>query len=734
MKYRKVMIMLLILSLMITSYGCKGTLDTNGGVSSYKEIILSDILGEEYISRIDINSDNELVLCSEGDNSRYLILDEKGEIKKEITADFGGSKDVFAINNANNMYILSEISKRNKNKDIIGLGTKLLSYNNEGNLINEDNVIAEASDNTVRSAQDMTIKVEVDSKGNIYALKLNGTIEVYDSSLKSKKTIDSVQYRDIEIDEEDNLYALHRNIQKKILDKIDTDNYKTIWSKEYKDTDAPESIYYNKNTRSLYGINANWIVKYDSEGKMTKRILNTGELSIIEFIVDFAVDDKDEIYLIAQNEDKYYLIKYIKSEGELGVYKEGEAEKKEITIELRKDEEKFLTNAAKKFGKEHPDIKVTVKTNPDIEESQYREKLNTELMAGKGPDIIYLDHYDYIRTYMEKGILVNLDDMIEKDKDFNMIAYDQGIIDMVRLKEKLYTMPIDYEYFHVFVLNERLLNESGISLDDNMTWRDVYNISKILNKNSKEKIYVLPKIEDNKLFDQIIWQDIDYYMDWNKKEARFDSTEFADTLELYRDIKEDDIMHPELDWYYILTKYGRIDMDLSNIAIYPGYIGTYHYIRFFGSYFDDKFVVVSGPKGEYTGSREFYSHFLSINTNSKHKEEAWKFIKFVLTEEIQLSNEGYFYINNKANEKQIDDVFKFQEKYKKDMEKRNYYYVQEEDIEKVDRLKNNINKLRINDPFYDVIYEEIQPFLKGEKTAEETAKMIQNKAEIYLLE
>ncbi|MGF7058759.1 extracellular solute-binding protein [Brassicibacter mesophilus] len=727
-----ILLLILILLLIITSYGCTGkkeALDTNGNNLSYKEAILSDALGIDYVSAININNKNELVLCTEGDNTKYIVLNEKGEVQKEITLDFDGRADLFTINSEDNIYILSELSRKNENDDMVGLDTELLYYNNEGNSINEDSIIAQSSDNTARTVQDRTVKVEADSKGNIYELKSNGSIEVYDNNLKSKKIIGSVQYWDIQIDEEDNLFALHKNT----LEKIDTSSYKTIWSKEYKNTDAPGSIYYNRNTRSLYGENSNWILKYDLEGNMTNRILSTGELSTIEYIIDFTVDNNEEIYVIGENQDKYNLIKYIKSEEEIEE-RQDEEEKTEITIELLKDWGNIFGVAARKFEEQYPNIKVTIKRNPDLDKEQYREKLNTELMAGRGTDILLLSSEDSLITYIEKGILVDLDDMIEKDTDFNIDDYNKNIIDLTRYKEKLYTMPINYHKFYISVLNTKLLDEKGISLDDTMTWRDLYNLSRKLNKNSKEKIYVLPKVQEDILFEQIILQDVGYYLDKDKKEARFNSKEFIDTLELFKDIKEDDIMHPELTWYRIFQEFDRLETELNKIAIILEEINEYYYINYSGAYFNDSFKAVSAPKGEYTGNRLFYSDFLSINTNSKHKEEAWEFIKFVLTEEVQKRDEGRIHINNEANKKQISEMFEQQEKTKNALKKSNLYFIKEEDIKEMNRIIGNLNKVRVNDSFYTIIYDEIQPFIKGEKTAEETAKMIQNKAEIYLLE
>ncbi len=739
MRYKKVMIIILALSLMFIFYGCTKDNRTTGldkDITKYKEVILNDVLKVENILGIGLNDNNELVLSIfDRDSRKYVVLDENGEVKKEINIDFSGRADIFTFDKNNIMYILSEKPELNENKDITSISKKLLSYDSESDSITENNVTGELNDVTARSIEDTTTKIKADSKGNIYALKLGGSIEVFDNDLSLRKVLDATLYWDIEIDEEDNLLALKYGRDENKLDKIDTNSFKAIWSKEYSHIDGPNKIYYNKNTKSLYGINTGWVAKYDSKGELTNRILNTGELSDIEFIGDFVVDDNEEIYLGADNQEGLKLIKYItKSSSEV----EAEGEKTEITVELTRDYFNLFTKAAKRFGELNPDIKVTVNLYPDLDEYQYSDKLNTELMAGKGPDILYLRPWDYIRTYIEKGMLVNLAEVIEKDREFNIEDYNTHIIDNARYKDELYTMPINYYQFYTFVLNEKLLQEKGISLDDNLNWKDVYALSKKLNENSKEQIYVLPKIDDWSLFEFIVIQDIDYYLDWDKKEAKFNTEEFIDTIELMKSIKEDNIMHPDLLWYDIMnaTNYDDIK-DLSNIAIYLGQTHAYHYIQSLGTFYDG-FTAVSAPKGEYTGNRLYMSDFLSINSNSKHKEEVWEFIKFVLTEEAQTFDDrimqSSFQINNNASKKQIDWMFEYQNKYANQMERQKSHFVTEEDIEELNRIINNLNKPQTSEPIYDVIREEINRFLNGEKTAEEVAKQLQNKAEIYLHE
>ena len=544
MRYKKAIAILLTFSLMFVFYGCtkdNRTASVDKDIkTAYKEIILNDVLGAEHISRVGLNN-NELVLLVDGDNRKYIVLDENGEVKKEINIDYNERVDVFTIDSKDNIYILSEIADTNEKKDIVGIRKKLLFFNGEYNSITENNSIGEINDTTVRSIQETSRKIRIDRKGNIYNLKLDGSIEIFDSSFNSIKVLDSIQYRDIELDEEDNILALHDNIDKKVLDKINGNNYKIIWSKEYSFTDVPDKIYYNKNTKSLYGMNAGWIVKYDSKGTMTNRLLNVAELSDIDFTSSFVVDNSEEVYVIAAVGQSIKLIKYTKTDSEMETHTADEDNKTEITIELDVDYGNLFTKAARKFQEKNPDIKVNVNLYPDLDGSQYSDKLNAELMAGKGPDILYLRPWDQRRIYIEKGILVNLDELIEKDKEFNIEDYNIHIIDNARYKDELYTMPISYNYFYSFLLNEKLLEEKGITVGYDLTWKGLYELSKKLNKNSKEPIYVLPKIDDHMLYDWIVWQDIDYYLDLNKKESKFNSKEFIETIELLKATKEGDI-------------------------------------------------------------------------------------------------------------------------------------------------------------------------------------------------
>lgn len=74
-------------------------------------------------------------------------------------------------------------------------------------------------------------------------------------------------------------------------------------------------------------------------------------------------------------------------------------------------ENDILRQAIIRYQGEHPDIYVEYKVGMDEEGSTTREdavkKLNTEIMAGKGPDLLILDDLP-VNSYMEKGVLADL--------------------------------------------------------------------------------------------------------------------------------------------------------------------------------------------------------------------------------------------------------------------------------------------------------------------------------------
>lgn len=115
---------------------------------------------------------------------------------------------------------------------------------------------------------------------------------------------------------------------------------------------------------------------------------------------------------------------------------------KEIKI-FSLDKNSSIERAVAIFRKEDPNVDVKIDVVYEDKSvstvSDALKKLNTEIMAGNGPDIICLDGID-AEPYIEKGILEDISDVI-KDYDKNNLILS-NVVDAYTDKGKIYKFPI----------------------------------------------------------------------------------------------------------------------------------------------------------------------------------------------------------------------------------------------------------------------------------------------------
>lgn len=97
------------------------------------------------------------------------------------------------------------------------------------------------------------------------------------------------------------------------------------------------------------------------------------------------------------------------------------------------------------FRKNHQDVYVKVinglSGEDGMTESDAVKNLNTELLAGKGPDVIMLDGMP-VDSYVEKGMLLELNDVAAQLKESG--SFFTNILEAYSHDGKLYTLPIRY--------------------------------------------------------------------------------------------------------------------------------------------------------------------------------------------------------------------------------------------------------------------------------------------------
>jgi ABC-type glycerol-3-phosphate transport system substrate-binding protein len=110
----------------------------------------------------------------------------------------------------------------------------------------------------------------------------------------------------------------------------------------------------------------------------------------------------------------------------------------------------------------------------------------------------------------------------------------------------------------------------------------------------------------------------------------------------------------------------------------------------------------------------------AVNSNTKYRDEAWEFLKTLISKKQQASPEMQkgFPVNNEA----LGELADFSKTYLK---------VKQEDIDTIDRLITDVREYQYYDgQLNGIIGTEVGEFFSGNRSAEETAGIIQNKVEL----
>ncbi|MGN0203183.1 MAG: ABC transporter substrate-binding protein [Coprococcus sp.] len=203
---------------------------------------------------------------------------------------------------------------------------------------------------------------------------------------------------------------------------------------------------YLKDDSIIYYVCSDGIFSYNLTDSTSEQIVDANMSSLISpnsNVDNMIIKDNGDILLrfsdYSGNESTETLLNY--------TYDAEAAKKpdKELTIYSLQDNYDIRTLAAM-FQKSHPDIYVNVEYGVSYDDaitaSDAIRTLNTEIMAGEGPDIIFLDGLP-IDSYVEKGLLADISDitepMISEGKLFENIANTYQTDD-----GKLYAIPTKF--------------------------------------------------------------------------------------------------------------------------------------------------------------------------------------------------------------------------------------------------------------------------------------------------
>ncbi|WP_289355404.1 extracellular solute-binding protein [Paenibacillus sp. S-12] len=394
----------------------------------------------------------------------------------------------------------------------------------------------------------------------------------------------------------------------------------------------------------------------------------------------------------------------------------------------------FYKAAVKKFEQKNPDIEVQLhiykQPNEKWEENdhdKYVQKINTELLAGSGADILEVASLP-VGKYVNKKLFVNLNEFIDKEELLQKGDLYPNIINSMKINDGLYSMPLTF-YMLCFISDGNVLKKANVQVDDkNWTWQQFEQVAQQLKQHSSDDggiRYALANYPPEDLLLEIVSSRYAEFVDSRIQKASFDAPRFIELMEQIKSM---------YDHQVVTSKEAEIGKQLFYSTML---MSSADFVEWPHTLYSNPVLMHRPHTAEQDSGVNFYAPYqLAISAKSQVQEEAWRFLSFLASEEAQSMQERRgFSVLASVNEKKFSDVQSKVNSGAFKLESGKTVKVADGYFAKAKHLLAAANGYSSgDDKLFSIVKEESKSYFSGRKSAQEAAKLIQNRVTTYLNE
>lgn len=311
-----------------------------------------------------------------------------------------------------------------------------------------------------------------------------------------------------------------------------------------------------------------------------------------------------------------------------------------------------MRDAIVKFNRASNTHRIVVRDyseyNTDDDYNAGIQKLNTEMLSGKLPDMIDINTYSMpVEQYAAKGFLTDLYELIDADADLSREDFVQPVLKALESADgKLYQLPSTFAV------------STAIALDKVAGDYDTWNLAAV--KDAMTKLQDGASVFDvyrtkSDILQTCISRNIDAFVDWENGSAHFDSDEFKALLEFANQFPE------TYDWENATDEENDSAQNRMNSGkqlMTDMYVSSFEDMLYQLTGYNGGVKFVGYPSEDGTSNHTFQiDGSIAISSTCADKTAAWNFMKQFLTEDYQSGyNVWNFPINQKAFDQKMKDA------------------------------------------------------------------------------
>ncbi|WP_152395238.1 ABC transporter substrate-binding protein [Paenibacillus guangzhouensis] len=408
--------------------------------------------------------------------------------------------------------------------------------------------------------------------------------------------------------------------------------------------------------------------------------------------------------------------------------KQGQEGKKIVVLSVYQADPVY-SQAEKMYEEKHPDVDIQIKaysqgegSNPEGDLEKYVNTTNTELLSGKGADLIALDVSGLpVGKYVDKQALVNLNELMKQDPAFDSNTYEMNILDGAKMRGGLYSLPLRF-FLDSLMGDAKAIQQSGVTFDDSTwTWGEFTSVGQRLAA-SGGHTYSMGNTPPEQMLNNLFVDNYTRIVDEEKRPASFDSHAFAQLMEQVKTMYADKVVT-------------ETEVNAGDYFFAPALILSPEDYFVGPAMFYEQGKIYRKPlaAGQQAGGTFVMHKNLGMNRNSKVQAEAWDFMKFLLSEEIQtMPGLQGFSVNKKVNEKTFKDL---EDKGTIESPMGSAIPVEKRDIDMIKQMVNHaVTPQKNESKIQAIIEEEAKAYYSGQKSAQAVADLVANRVTTYLNE
>ena len=410
--------------------------------------------------------------------------------------------------------------------------------------------------------------------------------------------------------------------------------------------------------------------------------------------------------------------------------------------------QEWVLDSIVEFNRTNDDCRVVVVdwSEYETDELSSTEVLSREMLKGNVPDIVMTSNFSDSESWISQGIFRDLYEFIDGDDSFSRDDYNWEVVSGYEADEKLPMFVLTYK------LSTLVAKKSVIA--ENLTTGEFIDLAENL---PDDKFLVSSGFDMLKYF---VSASLDSYVDFDAGECHFDGEEFRRvmeyTKEMYSAPDYASTLSGEDRWMADGMMPLRLDKvligEVSRASDYKDLLS----VLYLAAESPEELAIIGYPSNDGRGTVVSIDTSVAVANDTPAGEYAWEFVK-LLSENAGNGEFSYgFASQNDALHKNFsklvgtkcvfgpDSTATYtgdvsEEEIERMIESTHgvYHEVTEADFELISRFFVNVKPMygdAVSRNIVNIIYEELLPYIDGEKSLDETQELIQSRTSLLVSE